>query len=325
MTDGSEIWKNEIIADGPMAVSPDHLVVQSKGVVHVLSTEHGKEEWTDQTGTLSAPPLVYGDHLFLAAAEQLMAYQLADGTKRWTQPIGTVEQRPALEGLHMYVPVADGRLVAMTVADGKELWQSDVGISPSEPLVHADHIYIGSAAKFFYSLKMQDGREEWKLDVGAPVFGRAAADATRVYFVALDNLVRAHNLRRGQRDWKHALSYRPSAGPLIVGTSVSTPGLSSELEGVDTKSGKVVAKLTLGEKLAAVPVFITSVKDGRIYIAAITGSLNNQWTLTLAGPPPMTPPTVPVTPLTVLPGVVVRPGPPLALPGVQPRSGGHPH
>ena len=35
------------------------------------------------------------------------------------------------------------------------------------------------------------------LSVGAAVIGRAAADDTHVYFVALDNLLRAHDRKNG--------------------------------------------------------------------------------------------------------------------------------
>jgi outer membrane protein assembly factor BamB len=321
MTDGSEIWNQPIVADGPMAVSDRFLVVQSKGQVHVLSTENGKTAWTAQTGALTAPPLLVGDALYVAAGEQLTAYQVSDGSKRWSHDVGVVEQRPAVEGAHIYVPVADGRLVALTADAGKQLWDFDAGIKPTEPVVYGDRVFIGSAAKIFCSVKMQNGQEDWCFPVGAVVFGRAAVSASHVYYVALDNLLRAHERRRGELKWHTDLKYRPSAGPTIVGTSVSAPGLWSVLQAFDGVTGKPVTQLTLGDKLAGVPVFITSIEDGRILLAAVTGSLNNQWTLTLAGPPPMTPPVLPIVPLTVLPGTPIRPGAPLVLPASPPRDG----
>ena len=152
------------------------------------------------------------------------------------------------------------------------------------------------------------------------MFGRATADAKHVYFVALDNLLRAHDRRRGQLEWKADLKYRPSAGPTIVGHSVSAPGMWAEVRAFDTSTGKERSQLKLGERLAVVPVFMDG-PNGTTNLAAITGGLGDTWTLTLTGPPPMTPPTVPVVPLTVLPGQVVRPG---GLPGLRPRGGGHP-
>jgi outer membrane protein assembly factor BamB len=320
MRDGDEIWKRDDIVDGPMAASTEYLVIQSKGVLKVLDAATGTEKWTDRTGPLTAPPLVYSEWLFVAEADHFTAYQVSDGTQRWTRDdLGTVEQRPALEGAHMYVPIADGRLVALTVNDGKTLWTREVGIKPTEPLIYGDRIFLGSAAKRFYCLKMQDGEPDWLFEVGAAVFGRAAADAKHVYFVAYDNLLRAHDRRRGQLDWHAPLKYRPSAGPTIVGNNVSAPGVTTELSAVNTLTGKPVGELKLGDRIAVVPVFMDA-PNGTTNLATITGSLDNKWTLTLSGPPPMAPPSVPVAPLTVLPGQVVRPG---GLPGSHTRGGGH--
>jgi outer membrane protein assembly factor BamB len=324
MLDGEEIWKRDDIVDRPMAASTNYLVIQSKGVLTVLDAASGTLKWTtDQVGPITAPPLVHDDWLFVAAADHFTAYQVSDGTERWTRDdLGTVEQRPAIEGAHMYVSVTDGRLLALTVNDGKTLWTQEVGIKPTEPLIYGDRIFIGSAAKFFYSLKMQDGTPDWPFPVGAAVFGRAAADAKHVYFVAYDNLLRAHDRRRGQLVWKAPLKYRPSAGPTIVGNSVSAPGVWTELSAYDTTTGKPTGELKLGDKIAVVPVFIDA-PNGTTNLAAITGNLEDKWTLTLSVPPPMTPPSVPIVPLTVLPGQVVRPGAGLALPGALPRGGGH--
>ncbi len=320
MLDGEEIWKVDDIVDGPMAVSAQYLVIQSKGVLKVLDAASGAAKWTDQTGPLTAPPLVANDWLFVAAADLFIAYQLSDGTRRWTRDdLGTVEQRPALEGAHMYVPAADGRLLALTVNDGKTLWLKDVGIKPTEPLVYGDRIFLGSAKKFFYSLKMQDGSEDWPFPVGAAVFGRAAADDRRVYYVAYDNLLRAHDRRSGSLEWHADLGYRPSAGPTIIGETVSAPGMWTELTSFNTKTGKSTAQLKLGERIAVVPVFMEG-PNGTINLAAITGSLGDKWTLTLTVPPPMTLPTIPMAPVSVLPGQVVRPG---GLPGLHGRGGGH--
>jgi outer membrane protein assembly factor BamB len=320
MLDGEEIWKRDDIVDRPMAASAEYLVVQSKGVLNVLDATSGTPKWAKETGPLTAPPLVYSDWIFVAAADHFTAYQASDGAQRWTRDdLGIVEQRPALEGAHMYVPAADGRLVALTVNDGKTVWSQEVGIKPTEPLIYGDRIFLGSAAKFFYCLKMQDGEPDWPFEVGAAVFGRAAADAKHVYFVAYDNLLRAHDRRRGQLVWKAALKYRPSAGPTIVGNNVSAPGVTTELSAVNTLTGKPTGELKLGDRIAVVPVFMDA-PNGTTNLATITGSLDNKWTLTLSGPPPMAPPSVPITPLTVLPGQVVRPG---ALPGSHTRGGGH--
>ena len=54
-------------------------------------------------------------------------------------------------------------------------------------------------AKQFCSLFLETGgrRDDWCFQVGAAVVGRPVADATHVYFVALDNLLRAHDRKNG--------------------------------------------------------------------------------------------------------------------------------
>jgi outer membrane protein assembly factor BamB len=307
MSDGEELWLKKIVADGPMAAAVGYLVVQSQGELHVLSTETGNEIWGTKPGKMTAPPLVHEQWLFVAAEEHLIAYQVADGAERWRRDLGVVEERPAFEGAQMYVPVADGQLVALIVESGKDVWRVEVGIKPTEPMIYADRIFIGSAAKHFSCLKMVDGKEEWNVEVGARVVGRAAADVKNVYVVALDNLLRAHDRKNGALRWYKDLTYRPTAGPTLAGKSVSAPGMFPILKSFDPITGKPSGQLVLTDKLAVVPVFIETPRGPNI--AALTGNLNNVWTLTLAVPAPFTPPVMTVQPLSALPGVsTVRPG-----------------
>ncbi len=94
--------------------------------------------------------------------------------------------------------------------------------------------------KQFCSLFLESGRkkrDDWCFQVGAVVIGRPAADATHVYFVALDNLLRAHDRKNGAYRWKKDLRYRPSAGPLLVGASVAVPGSVPSVQVFDARRG----------------------------------------------------------------------------------------
>jgi outer membrane protein assembly factor BamB len=301
LRDGEEVWTSKLVADGPMAASEGFLIVQSGGVLHAFSAESGNEVWSAKPGKITAAPLIHQQWLFVAADEHLTAYQVSDGTERWSADLGVIEERPAFEGLHMYVPVRDGQLVALIVESGKELWRQDVGIKPTEPLVYGDRIFIGSAAKIFWCLRILDGSEDYRVPVGAAVLGRAAADARHVYYTAFDNLLYAHERRRGERRWKQDLKYRPSAGPTLIGDSVTAPGMVSTLQSFHGTTGKpTTGQLVFTEKLATVPVFFDTPAGS--HVAVVTGGLNNVWALTLSGPPPVTVPALQVLPLTVLPG-----------------------
>jgi outer membrane protein assembly factor BamB len=309
VSDGSEIWTKPIHVEGSMAASADRLVLQSKGELFALDAASGDPVWSDQFGPLTAAPLVHEDHLLVATGEHLTLYQLADGVKTWTnEGVGAVEQRPAVAGVRVYVPAADGRIVALELGSGTQVWEHQVGIKPTEPLVVGDRIYVGSGAKWFYCLRALDGKENWVVDVGAAVAGAAVADEQHVYFVAFDNLLRAHDSRSGNRKWRAELKNRPSAGPVLVGTNVTAPSKASALEAFNTTTGKPAGNFTLPEALVDVPVFIVPPDGKPAKVLVLAGGLKNVWTLTLAESPPPPLPVLRVTPLSVLPGQAIPRG-----------------
>jgi outer membrane protein assembly factor BamB len=307
-----------------MAASDERLVVTVEGELRGLDTSTGAVVWTDQIGPLTAPPLVHGDGLFVASGDQVICYRVTDGTRVWTRETGAVEQRLAVEGARVYVPAADGRLLALELQSGEPAWEFDVGIKPTEPLVYGDRVFVGSAGKRFCSLFLDDGRKDrkdWCFAVGAAVIGRPAADAARVYYVALDNLLHAHDRKNGAHRWKQDLRYRPSAGPLLVGASIAVPGSVPRVDVFETSKGTSTIQLTLATKLVTAPLLIEASSGVPARIAAVTGGLANVWNVTLAGPAAPALPSLPVAPLTALPGQAIPIGKPPAPPGSPPPAG----
>ena len=259
LADGVEVWQAPLEVDGPMAASDERLVVAAKGELHALDAATGGVKWTERTGPLTAPPLVHGEWLFVASAEQMMCYRLGDGTKVWSRETGAVEQRPAVEGTRVFVATADGRVIALEIASGEPVWEFDIGINPTEPLVYGGRVFVGSAGKQLCSLFLESGRkkrDDWCFRVGAAVIGRPAADATHVYFVALDNLLRAHDRKNGAFRWKKDLRYRPAAGPLLVGASVAVPGSVRAIPVFEARTGTRTIESTVRAALATVPLLI---------------------------------------------------------------------
>jgi outer membrane protein assembly factor BamB len=302
-----EVWIAKVVADGPLLATSDRLLVPAAGEIHGLEAATGRTIWTLKTSALSAPLSAHGDLFFVASAEQLTAYRLADGTEAWTKPVGVVEQRSAGHQNWLYVPAADGRIIALDIATGAKVWEAaEIGIKPTEPLVAGNRVFAGSEAKQLCSFDTARGRKEWCATVGAAVVGVAAVDKARVYCVALDNQLFAFDRNNGARRWKKDLRYRPSAGPTLIGESVTAPGKTNKLIAFDAAEGKKeVASLTFADELVAPPVFIAASESSPARVVTLSGGLNNQWKLTLAGPPPATLPSMKVVPLTALPGLVV--------------------
>jgi outer membrane protein assembly factor BamB len=316
LADGVEVWQAPLEVEGPMAASDERLVVAAKGDLYALDASTGAVRWTARAGPLTAPPVVHGEWLFVASAEHVTCYRLGDGTSVWSRETGAVEERPAVEGTRVYVATADGRVIALEIASGEPAWEFDIGINPTEPLVYDGRVFIGSAGKRLCSLFLESGRkkrDDWCYQVGAAVIGRPAADATHVYFVALDNLLRAHDRKNGAFRWKKDLRYRPAAGPLLVGTSVAVPGSVRAVPVFDARSGSKTIDLTLRAALATVPLLIEPASGNPARIAALAGELPRVWTVTLAGPAPPALPEIAVAPLTALPGLVIQIGAPPVL------------
>ena len=217
----------------------------------------------------------------------------------------------------MYVPAADGRVLALDLKSGEQVWEFDIGIKPTEPLVYDGRIFVGAESKQFCSLRPDTGKKEWCFPVGAAVIGRPVADATHVYFVAYDTNLRALDRKSGAYRWKQDLRYRPSSGPLLVGASIAVPGTVPRVQVFDTRQGSQTIQLTLPTRLATAPLLIEAAADAPARIAAMTGGLQNTWTVMLAGPAPVAPPSIPIAPLKELPGQAIPIGALPALPGRQ--------
>ena len=307
LRDGEDLWTNKIVATGPLATIGDRLIVPTDGEILGLDALTGSTVWRLKTVAPTAPILAHDDLVFVATPERLAAFKLADGSEVWSrEKLGAIEQRPAVHETWLYVPIAEGRLVALDRATGKTIWEIEVGIKPTPPLVAGDRVFIGSEAKQFCSFNVINGKQYWCQTVGAAIVGVAAVDKLRAYCVALNNLMFAFERRNGAKQWTADLRYRPSAGPTLIGGLITAPGKSSKLPAFNTTTGKDAAVLTLADELAAPPIFIPGSETSPAYIVALSGGLNNQWKLTLAGPPPAKLPAIDVAPLTALPGQVVR-------------------
>ena len=304
--DRSVLWTQKIVAAGAMAAAASRLIVPTDGQLHALDTASGQTAWTATTGQLTAPPFIHGDWVYVAAGEQLSAFKIADGAAGWSRDVGVVEERPAVSDARMYVPVSDGRIVALDLASGEPIWETAlIGVKPTEPLVYGNRVFAGSAAKRFCSFRSDTGVKDWCFAIGSVVVGQPAADASRVYFVALDNLLYAHDRGHGARQWKKDLRYRPSAGPFLVGAGVTAPGLTSRMQVLDAATGSPGPQLGFPADLAMVPVLVPATEQAPLQMAAIVGNLKNLWKLAVSGPPPPPLPDLKVSPLSELPGLAV--------------------
>ncbi|MCU1384593.1 MAG: hypothetical protein JWL71_3290 [Acidobacteria bacterium] len=185
------------------------------------------------------------------ATGEARAYRATDGQLIWSRDLKSAAHAlPALAADRVYVPTADGRIIALRVESGEPIWERRLGGAGNDILALDERLYVGSQDNFFYCVMTEDGRVDWRWRTGGDVIGRPVADDRYVYFVALDNVLRAMNLSSGGQQWMRPLPMRPASGPIIVGATIVVAGQAPPLRAFNMKDGIQAGVLT-GAGIAA--------------------------------------------------------------------------
>jgi outer membrane protein assembly factor BamB len=221
-----------------------------------LRTADGSVDWQlPFAETLVVAPVWDNGWLIAAtAANEILAFRASDGQLIWRREIGsTAHAAPALAEDRVYVPTSDGRVVALRVDTGEPVWEQRIGGAAGEILPLPERLYVGSKDNDFYCLLTRDGSIDWRWRTGADIVGAPVFDDRRVYFVALDNVLRALDRRSGGQRWKASLPLRPTSGPLKAGDAVIIAGAGPKMFGYATKDGKPAGDIPVGADLATPP------------------------------------------------------------------------
>jgi outer membrane protein assembly factor BamB len=326
LVDGAERWRKDLPTEQPIALDEGVVLVTSRDAIHALRAADGATMWETPLAKITAPLVARAGWLIVLAEQRVLAFRSRDGRLIWQREIGRSTEPPAIDGDRVYVSLDDGRIVAVDVTTGAAIWESTLGGIPGPPRAGADRVYAGASDRLFYCLKAQNGEIDWPKRIGAAIVGSAAIDADHVYFLALDNVVRALDRSNGNQRWQHAYPRRASTGPAIGGKYVFVASSSSPDIWMWTTDGRRAGSLAL-PAAPAVPPAVVERGAERLDVVAVTGNLAGQWQLTLlasAGEPPLVPfnepPGValnlegryvpaepPLVPLTGLPGIVLQP------------------
>jgi hypothetical protein len=144
-------------------------------------------------------------------------------------------------------------VLALLIESGEQVWSRKLGGPPNEILALDDRLYVGSNDNFFYCLRASDGAVDWRWRTGGDVIGLPVVDEHRVYFVSLDNVLRALDRKSGAQRWKRPLPLRPTRGALQAGDDLLVSGIARTLPAYAMKDGSPAGELTAGGELAAAP------------------------------------------------------------------------
>jgi outer membrane protein assembly factor BamB len=222
-----------------------------------------------------------------------------DGEIIWQKDFGSpLSGRPAPAGDRLYVPFKDGRVMALSLKSGDEIWTEKLAESAAGILPVGNRVFIGGRDNKFHSLSADDGGTKWDWPTGADVLGVPVLDSKRVYFVALDNVLRGHDRNNGTMAWKQVLPVRPfRTGPILSGQTLIVSGVAAHLHGYNAQDGKAVGNHEVKgaeseEMLLAAPPHLTA-QDSLILITR-----GGQVRALGAAPAPAAAPEAPALPQT---------------------------
>ena len=283
IADGKELWRHNVNADQPVAVDGERVYVASGEEVFAMQAADRAVVWRAQTGAVTAPLLVKDGWVLAASASKHIAIRASDGAVVWQRDAPLQRARAAIDGNTLFVPLTSAAVQAVDLPSGKVKWERRLGGVPAEPLVVGDRVYVGANDKVFYCLDASSGGMEWDIRVGSAIRGRATSDGERVYFTALDNLVRAVSRGSGSIRWQRGVPFRPFSGPVVHGNTVVVAGPVTDVQVLNTVSGRQTSKVTFPEPLVMQPA-VGVLKSGETVLAGISGGLNESWKLWLATP-----------------------------------------
>jgi outer membrane protein assembly factor BamB len=269
--DGSAVWSVEC----PMTVAPaagDHLVyTAAEDLAEARSATDGRAQWRRPLpGRIASPYGLHWDTGWLFASTEtgaFVALRAGDGAVIWQRDLGSpLSAPPAPTGDRLYLGLKDGRILALSLQTGDEIWTQKITESAAGILPVGDRVFVGGRDNQFHSLEAGNGDADWRYPTGADVLGLPVLDERRVYFIALDNILRAHDRNNGSMLWKQVLPMRPFTGPLLSGDTLIVPGVAAELHAYNARTGqpapqpqKFVLKGAENEEmLLAAPPHLTS-------------------------------------------------------------------
>jgi outer membrane protein assembly factor BamB len=204
---------------------------------------------------LSVRPVWDNGWLVLATEPgEILAFRAQDGYLVWRIDLRSrAHALPALAADRVYVPTTDNRIVALRVDTGELVWTRRLGGSPNNILALDERLYAGAMDNYFYCLMAKDGGVAWRWRTGGDALGLPVSDEDRVYFVSLDNVLRALDLKSGVQHWMRPVALRPAWGPVRAGSTIIVAGQTTLLPAFDMKDGKPAVELAAGGVATAPP------------------------------------------------------------------------
>ncbi len=238
--DGKPVWSVECPMTAPPAAGDGLVYAGSEDLIEARTQADGRAQWRRPiSGRVTR--LDWDTGWLFASTETgpLLAIRAIDGEVIWQRDLGSpLSAPPAATGDRLYLGLKDGRVLAVSLQTGEDIWTQKLAESAVGILPVGDRVFVGARDNQFHSLDAKDGDDDWHYPTGADLLGLPVLDERRVYFIALDNVLRGHSRNGGTMLWKAILPMRPFTGPILSGQILIVPGVAAELHAYDARTGK---------------------------------------------------------------------------------------
>ena len=117
----------------------------------------------------------------------------------------------------------------------------------------------------------RDGRVDWRWRTGGDIVGVATSPTSNnVYFVALDNVLRALNLKSGGQQWMRPLPFRPVWAPVQVAGTIVVAGQSPSLRAYKISDGTSAGDVSAAAEIAAAAHVVENTFTGLPTVLIVT-------------------------------------------------------
>jgi outer membrane protein assembly factor BamB len=299
LTRGSQEWLVTADPQFEPAAGDGLLFISEPASLRAIRMGDGSTAWTLPAADPPAVAPVWDNGWLVLTTRggEALAFRALDGHLVWRRSLGShAHAQPSLAADRVYVPLADGRIVALRVETGEVVWERRLGGPATGLLALDERVYAGSNDNFFYALDASDGRVAWRWRTGADVVGVPVVDERNIYFVSLDNVLRALSRRTGVQQWARLLPLRPTRGPLKVEPTVIVSGIAPTLRAYNMANGTPAGELPAGGELAGPPYAVPATPAGLPRVLIVRHDVGKGATATLLTrqiDPPLTPFTPP--------------------------------
>jgi outer membrane protein assembly factor BamB len=273
-------------------------VVESESLV-ARNADDGEVAWEMPLG--GKPPVrpAWDNGWLVVSTDQgvVLGLRAADGHVVWQRDLKSAAHGlPGFAGDRVYVSTRDRRIVALRVESGEPIWERRFIGVPADILALPDRVYAGSSDDYLYCLMADAGAIDWRWRTGGDIVGAPVTDGNRVYFVALDNVLRALDHKSGVQQWMRPLPIRPAWSPVLIGSTVAVAGVATSVKGFAIKDGAPAGDFVATSEVTTAPYVLDDPVLHRPMLLVTTRDIAKGATATLNARS-FEPPLAPVSPL----------------------------